>query len=133
MTPQPRLLRFAVAIACLTLVACSTASRELTDGAYTMTSLRGQPLPEQPTIRLTLGNGRIAGHGPINRWTGTLDEDHRVGPLASTRMAGPPEWMDLEHQLLQALDGATLRPASRGRIHIIRNDKVVGQLDPAPE
>ena len=53
------------------------------------------------------GSGQVQGHGGVNRLHGTARVDgDRVflGPLASTRMAGPPAAMDGEAALLSALE-----------------------------
>lgn len=54
--------------------------------------------------------GRVAGHAAVNRVHGSarVDGDRLfLGPLASTRMAGPPEAMDDEAALLEALEQVT--------------------------
>lgn len=56
---------------------------------------------------VTFVDGRVAGCAGINRFGGqaSVERDRiRVGPLASTRMAGPPEAMAAEDQVLRALD-----------------------------
>ncbi len=53
------------------------------------------------------GAGQVEGHGGVNRLHGTarVDGDRLfLGPLGSTRMAGPPEAMDAEGALLAALE-----------------------------
>ncbi len=53
------------------------------------------------------GTGRVTGHTGVNgvRGTARADGDRLyLGPLASTRMAGPSEAMDDEAALLRALD-----------------------------
>jgi lactoylglutathione lyase len=62
---------------------------------------------------LVFEDGRIAGFGGVNRYAGeyTLDgEELTLGPLAVTRMAGPPEAMASERRYLDAL-GRTARAA----------------------
>jgi len=65
------------------------------------------------TLTVTFGldgtTARISGHGGANRFHGPDDVGTgilRIGPLASTRMAGPPETMAQEGQLLRALETA---------------------------
>lgn len=55
---------------------------------------------------LIFEDGRIAGFGGVNRYAGeyTLAGEELVfGPLAVTRMAGPPEAMESERRYLDAL------------------------------
>ena len=50
----------------------------------------------------------MAGRVGVNRFTGsfTVDGDVlQVGPVASTRMAGPPEMMTLENRFNSAFQG----------------------------
>lgn len=53
------------------------------------------------------GAGQVSGHGGVNRLHGTVRVDGDrlwLGPLASTRMAGPADAMESEDALLAALD-----------------------------
>lgn len=56
---------------------------------------------------LTFGDdGQVSGSGGVNRLTGAYSVDGPVltfGPLATTRMAGPPELMAEEQAVLAAL------------------------------
>ena len=52
---------------------------------------------------------RISGGAAVNRFNGSLrlaDDGIEVGPMATTRMAGPPEAMELESTYLAALAAA---------------------------
>ncbi len=74
-------------------------------GAWQLVSIGGMALPAQPVIELH-PDGRITGSTGVNRLVGTfelVDGELRCSPLATTRMAGPPELMDLERRLLAAL------------------------------
>ena len=58
------------------------------------------------TAVLRLENGRVSGTGGVNRLLGEYRLVGRrltLGALATTRMAGPPELMESEQQLLAAL------------------------------
>ncbi|MFI5775783.1 META domain-containing protein [Nocardia sp. NPDC051570] len=92
--------------------------RPLTGTAWTVTALllpNGQTTSqalEQSKPTLTLGaDGQISGSAGCNRMTGTAD----IAPggqeitfrVATTRMACQPEVMEIERQVLQALDGKT--------------------------
>jgi heat shock protein HslJ len=57
---------------------------------------------------LTIDDVAISGTMGINRFTRRLEHGHVAGPLATTRMAGPPELMDQESTLLRHLAEADL-------------------------
>lgn len=74
--------------------------------------LEGQikSMPEQPPITLKIHSEWVlGGRAAINRYFGsfTITEDGRVswpkGGLATTLMAGPQEWMELEEAYLRSL------------------------------
>jgi len=53
---------------------------------------------------------RVSGFSGVNRYHGPYEVDGesiKIGPLASTRMAGPAELMEQERQYLEALEKAT--------------------------
>lgn len=89
-------------------------------GTWRLVSLNGQDitqraesLPKPPTIAFAADAG-ISGFAGVNRFTGRLEKSHLAGgvfktsPLAMTRMAGPPEAMQLEGEFATALSKATL-------------------------
>lgn len=54
--------------------------------------------------------GRVEGSAGVNRYNGSFEtsgDELRIGPLATTKMAGPQKLMDQEAQYLRALEGAT--------------------------
>jgi len=81
------------------------------------------------TLTVTFGldgpTARISGHGGVNRFHGPVDVGTgilRIGPLASTRMAGPPETMAQEAHLLRALEATVGWRLGRGGIDLVRAD-----------
>jgi heat shock protein HslJ len=76
--------------------------------------------PNSPITLLLAADGHASGSAAINRYHGgyTLSDDGNfalTGPLATTRMAGPPELMALEDSFLKALGTVTaLQPAEGG-------------------
>ena len=79
------------------------------------TSWRAQTIAGTPVAGGTestlsfLPDGQVAGSGGCNRYAGHVDAKDgrlRLGPLASTMMACPPEQMGQEQRFLAALDGA---------------------------
>jgi putative lipoprotein len=88
---------------------------QLRGTTWLVTEVRGHPIG--PGSSLTFGTqGDLTGTGGINRlrgsWSSTATSVH-VGPLAVTRMAGPPELMAQEASVLEALQG-DLSMALRG-------------------
>jgi hypothetical protein len=56
---------------------------------------------------IQFSEGRVAGHSGCNRYTGSFTQDGdslKLGPLASTKMACPPERMEQEQTWFQMLD-----------------------------
>jgi putative lipoprotein len=91
-------------------------------GSWTLVALDGQPVPEvgkTPTLEI-FEDGSAAGVSGVNRFRSQLDaSDGRLsfGPVASTKMAGPPAAMELEGTFVArlgtvgayAVEGTTLR------------------------
>lgn len=76
---------------------------------------------ESPTGRasLTFADGTVSGCGGINRIGGRADIEGdriRIGPLASTRMTGPPEAMAAKDAFLRGLDAARRWELVDGRL-----------------
>ena len=67
--------------------------------------------PAEPEVTLTIDGDRLAGSSGCNRYNGTIKTGETatslaVGPLATTRMACPPEVMTLEQRYTTALQSA---------------------------
>ncbi len=91
-------------------------------GAWILVTIDGEPVPEvgkQPTMEIS-EDGTASGVGGVNRFNTQVEVvDGRLsfGPTAATKMAGPPEAMDLESSYFTRLgtvlnyeiDGETLR------------------------
>jgi heat shock protein HslJ len=65
----------------------------------------------EPEVTLIVDGDRASGSSGCNRYHGTIGQGESatsltVGPLAGTRMACPPEIMDLEQRYTTALQGA---------------------------
>ena len=87
-------------------------------GAWRIVSVRGEEvaktLPEgarEPTLTIN-DDGSIAGFAGVNRVSGRVDAKKlaqgvwEAGPLVSTKMAGPPELMALEREIMLVLESA---------------------------
>lgn len=73
-------------------------------------TIAGMPVkdPQPPTLAFG-ADGRASGFAGVNRYGGSWEAAAgtalKLGPMAATRMAGPPERMDLEQRFLAALEG----------------------------
>jgi len=93
---------------------------QLVGTRWTCTELEGTELPEGAPPSLAFDGGdapgaiSVAGHSGVNRFGGSAtiaDGTLSFGALMSTRMAGPPERMQLEAAylaMLQSVDGASI-------------------------
>ena len=105
------------------LVACANSKSSgvnLADGIignWNLASINQLPitLPQgarQPGLSIT-GDGKVSGLAGVNRISGAFDPatlaDGRIsfGPMAMTKMAGPPELMKIEDDFTQALSKVT--------------------------
>lgn len=91
-------------------------------GAWILVTVDGEPVPKvgkQPMMEIS-DDGTVSGVGGVNRFNTQVEVvDGRLsfGPTAATKMAGPPEAMDLESVFFARLgavsnyetDGETLR------------------------
>ena len=67
--------------------------------------------PAEPEVTMSIDGDRLSGSSGCNRYNGTIETGETatslvVGPLMSTRMACPPDLMDLEQRVTAALQGA---------------------------
>ncbi|MDZ4168654.1 MAG: META domain-containing protein [Coriobacteriia bacterium] len=66
-------------------------------------------------------DGQVTGSGGVNAFNGTYEytpDTVKIGPLATTKMAGPQELMDQEGQYLSALQAATVWKVTRGALEL---------------
>lgn len=75
-------------------------------GEWTVTSIAGAPVVEDSPAFLGFGaDGSVYGDTSVNRLSGSWSVDEFFsGPMASTRMAGPPELMMQEQRMLDSLN-----------------------------
>lgn len=86
------------------------AGPALTGTEWVCLTIGGAPVKDQQPPTLAFGaDGRASGYAGVNRfggaWATAAGDALALGPLASTRMAGPPERMDLERRFLAAVAG----------------------------
>ena len=76
------------------------------DKTWILTTLNGTKIEATKPPTMKFSKGRLAVFGGINRLTGSyalLDDRVVMGELVSTRMAGPPELMELEREFARTL------------------------------
>lgn len=117
-----RPILFACLFVCLALVfalGCQTSGgpggKSSPEGSWVLVAMSGGDRVEFDDRPLTLSilpDGQVAGFSGVNRFSGRADERglakgrFDLGPLAVTRMAGPPEAMRLETLYLTLLNAA---------------------------
>jgi heat shock protein HslJ len=77
------------------------------DSDWILTALGDEAVAADAGLTARVESGRLSGQGPVNRWSCAWD-GAPMGPVIATRMAGPPERMERERHLFEALHGATL-------------------------
>ncbi|SIR21737.1 copper resistance protein NlpE N-terminal domain-containing protein [Pontibacter lucknowensis] len=86
------------------------------DGTWNLVELQAKAInpkdfgQNQPTLVISLAEGRVSGSTGCNRITGTLEpiaDRINFGPIAATRMACPD--MEVENQILKLLNDRELR------------------------
>lgn len=107
------------------------------DVAWTLVELGGQPVIEggglaEPPLTLLLDpkEKRIGGYGGVNWFNGgyQLDGDKlSLGPLATTLRAGPPELMEQEQRIQQALGRARQVVIVDGMLELRAGDEVLAR------
>jgi len=82
----------------------------LAGSEWNLIDLCGEPMPEDASINLLFyEEGRISGSASVNRYNSPIrivDGVIQQGPVAVTRMAGPPELMERESAYLAAISTA---------------------------
>src|SRR5688500_531418 len=111
-------LLFGIA-ACVFLAGCVNSAEQpsipLLGTDWTLIELNGKALSagpdlRAPTLKLDPATQRVSGHSGVNRYAGACELDGaklKFGSTLGTRMAGPPEAMELEKNFLAALEKVT--------------------------
>ena len=102
---------------------------------WTLRSLAGDAVtPPPPTLAFTEPD-RVGGNSGVNRFGGgaaVAGDSLRLGPFMSTRMAGPPERMELERRYLEALDEIDRWAIVEGRLELAGPDGTLATFEPSP-
>lgn len=119
--------RFTALLSLLTVFILGCVSNSTSpEGNYQLSELTGYEIPENASVSMTVTPGRIAGKGPINNWSGPI-QDGKIGMMIGTRMAGPPELMDMEMKLYQALDSAMLE-VDANTLNLSKDGEIVAKF-----
>lgn len=119
-------LLFPILLVLLCVSACTHLRQSAPEfsGEYVLQSIHGEPYRFDTPLILSLKEGRISGRGPVNNWSAVVT-DNKVGLIMSTKMAGPPDLMEAEHQLFEALQGATVKIADNHDLQIEKEEAIV--------
>ena len=120
----------AFALGVALLAGCTTANTEdLIGHEWRCTQIGSRTLTESntPTLLMT-AEGKASGFAGVNRWFGTCSIDGpalKFGMLGMTRMAGPPDRMQLEQTYADALAAVTRWSVSSGRLQMSDSNALV--------
>ena len=117
--PRPVVLPSGTLSSSLTVTNCSAGPVDWTAATIDTVALdsAGGTLEGGAGQTLAFEDGRVHGSGGVNRFAGeyALDGDRlSLGPLAATRMAGPPEANQAELEFFAALERAVLLTVADG-------------------
>ena len=119
-----------IALGVALLAGCSTANTQALIGhEWRCTRIGSRTLTEDrtPTLLMT-DDGKASGFAGVNRWFGTYSVDGstlKFGMMGMTRMAGPPERMQLEQAYADALAAVTRWSVSSGRLQLSEDNALV--------
>ncbi|MEZ6073190.1 MAG: amidohydrolase family protein [Pirellulales bacterium] len=109
--------------------ACDMADVNQAAGrVWTLTELNGKKVDAAKPPTLEFAKGKLAVFGGVNRMTGSyalVDDRVVMGELASTRMAGPPELMELESNFAKALTSVNGFQVADSELRLLSEEKVV--------
>jgi len=128
------------ALLLLPLSGCSSSADSSSDPAQTLDNLSwrlvelhnqppsGTDASSTPTLLFDTTAKRVSGFSGVNRFSGpyTLTGTQlSFGSLISTRMAGPPDAMNLESDYLKALASVTEWSVVEGQLVVLNTDKAI--------
>jgi len=112
-------------------------------GTWRLVSLNGHDisprlasLPKPPTITFAADAG-LSGFAGVNRFTGRLDRSaladgvFKTSPLAMTRMAGPPDAMQLEGEFATALSKSTAYKLDANTLQLLAGGSLLAAFERA--
>ncbi|MGA1393035.1 MAG: META domain-containing protein [Phycisphaerales bacterium] len=124
----------AATASCSTMPAGDAPPASLEGTRWTLRTLAGGvATPPPPTLSFE-EPGRARGDSGVNRFGGEAVVEGasiRLGPFMATRMAGPPDRMELERRYLEALGQATRWAIAEGRLELSGADEVLATFEPS--
>lgn len=90
------------------LMGCAGDPLDLLQGDWTVVGIGDMDVPQGVEVTIAIEGDGIAGQSGCNRYSGGLaltGESLALGPVAATKMACPPDRMQVESAFLQALSG----------------------------
>ena len=119
----------------------ASAATALEAVEWTLTEINGKPVsvaedhPKPPTLRFNSEKKQASGFSGVNRFFGSYQLDGetlKFGPLAGTRMAGPPEAMAAEAAFLTMLGSVTgYRISGGGTLELLHDGAVTARFEAA--
>jgi heat shock protein HslJ len=106
----------------LFIAGCASTPKSIT-GNFALVSVTDASVSVDEPIIIHLRDTSIAGSGPVNQWQASIN-DGEIGPIIATRRAGPPESMQIEANLLAALQGAEFELDKYGKLTFKKKRKV---------
>lgn len=138
---QKNILTYALICAAVLLVGCGTAmkasaaepAKPLTGTEWKLAEIDGKTVTvteglRTPTLQLESTTKRASGTSGINRFFGSYDSSGaalKFGPLAGTKMGGPPAAMAAESAFLKAMASVTSFNIASNRLELKAGDKTV--------
>ncbi len=118
----------------LFLGGCASTPKSIA-GNYALLSLTDSSTAIDEPIIMHVRDTSIAGSGPVNQWQAPITDD-TIGQMISTRRAGPPNMMQVESDLIAALEGSEFELDGRGKLTFKKKRKVTAvfqYVDVEPE
>lgn len=119
-----------------TPVAMASEDPEALAGTWSLVTLEGQPATaspqgRRPTLRFDPETMRVSGFAGVNQFGGAYEAAAgtlKFAPLIMTKMAGPPEQMDLERRYSRALEATTGWRLAQDHLELLAGESVVARL-----
>ncbi len=119
---------YAWSIEACDMVAVNSAANK----TWTLTALEGSPVDlASPPPTLLFSRGKLSVFGGVNQINGSyalVDDAVVMGDLASTKMAGPPELMELEGRFVKTLAGVNGFTVAGDKLVLLMNGKKVAEF-----
>lgn len=122
-------------LACASTAGKPDHSSTLVDTRWVLSSLTGGTITAPPPTLAFDEDGRVHGSSGVNRFGGecTIEgTEIRFGPLMSTKMAGPPDRMELERRYLEVLGRSNRWTVTKGRLTLADGEGTLAVFEAEP-